>query len=73
MKTMLLKLISAYQYTAPARTPRCRYIPTCSDYAREAIATYGAAKGSWMSTKRLTRCHPFGSSGLDPVPEKIDV
>jgi putative membrane protein insertion efficiency factor len=46
----------------------CRYLPTCSDYAAQAIAKYGVARGTWIGLKRLLRCHPFGGSGLDPVP-----
>lgn len=64
----MLAVIRAYQYTAPARLPRCRYQPTCSAYAAEAIETYGAARGGWLALRRLSRCHPFGSHGYDPVP-----
>jgi len=46
----------------------CRYLPTCSDYAAQSIAKYGVARGAWIGLKRLLRCHPFGGSGLDPVP-----
>lgn len=67
---VLLAAIRAYRYTAPARVPRCRYLPTCSEYAAEAIERFGPAKGSWLALKRLGRCHPLGSHGLDPVPEK---
>lgn len=70
MARLLLAAIRAYQYTAPARVPRCRYLPTCSEYAAEAIERFGPAKGSWLALKRLGRCHPLGSHGLDPVPEK---
>ena len=66
---LLLWLIVLYRMTAPVRTPRCRYLPTCSEYAVEAIETRGPAKGLWLSVKRLCRCHPFGSYGYDPVPE----
>jgi putative membrane protein insertion efficiency factor len=66
----LLAAIRAYRYTAPARAPRCRYLPTCSEYAAEAVERFGPAKGSWLALKRLGRCHPLGSHGLDPVPEK---
>ncbi len=70
MKRILLTMIGWYRSTAPVRTPRCRYIPTCSHYAEEAISTYGAARGTWLAIRRLGRCHPFGSFGFDPVPEK---
>ncbi len=68
IKRALLGLIRAYQYTAPVRTPRCRYLPTCSEYAAEAIERFGPLKGSWLALRRLGRCHPLGSHGLDPVP-----
>ncbi|MEL6982318.1 MAG: membrane protein insertion efficiency factor YidD [Actinomycetota bacterium] len=55
--------------TAPARTPRCRYIPTCSTYAVEAVEIHGLGRGLWLAARRLGRCHPFGSFGFDPVPE----
>lgn len=48
--------------------PSCRYSPSCSAYAIEAVSRYGAAKGGWMSAKRIMRCHPWGGHGYDPVP-----
>ena len=48
--------------------PSCRYTPSCSAYAIEAIGRYGAVRGGWMAAKRLCRCHPWGGSGFDPVP-----
>ena len=70
MKHMLLWLISLYQRHISSRThPHCRFIPTCSAYAYEAIHKYGAAKGSWLALKRLLRCHPFYKGDpFDPVP-----
>jgi hypothetical protein len=70
MRRVLLWLIGLYQATAPVRQPRCRYIPSCSHYAREAIELHGAGRGTWLAARRLSRCHPFGSFGFDPVPEK---
>lgn len=46
----------------------CRFLPTCSDYARDALIQHGAAKGGWLTVRRLCKCHPFGKSGYDPVP-----
>lgn len=66
----LLGLIGLYQATSSIRRARCRYLPTCSQYAKEAIETHGAGRGSWLAVKRLGRCHPLGSYGFDPVPEK---
>ncbi|MFV0256838.1 MAG: membrane protein insertion efficiency factor YidD [Acidimicrobiales bacterium] len=70
MKRLLLWAIGVYQATAVVRTPRCRFIPSCSAYAAEAIERHGAARGSWLALRRLLRCHPFGPFGFDPVPEK---
>ena len=62
-------LIRFYQYAiSPMLPPRCRYTPTCSQYAVEAVSKHGAFKGGWMALKRIARCHPFGGSGHDPVP-----
>jgi len=65
----MLKLVGLYRLTAPARVPRCRYMPSCSAYAEEAIGRYGAGRGSWLALRRLLRCQPFGSFGFDPVPD----
>lgn len=69
-KRFLLWLIGLYRMTAPIRTPRCRYFPTCSEYAAEAITVHGPGRGLWYAVRRLGRCHPLGSFGFDPVPEK---
>jgi putative membrane protein insertion efficiency factor len=69
MRRLLIFLIAAYQRLAPAHVRgACRHVPTCSEYAREAIARHGAWRGAWLAIARLSRCHPLGSSGLDPVP-----
>jgi putative membrane protein insertion efficiency factor len=66
----LLILIARAWQLGPSRIlpPTCRYAPSCSEYAIIAIRKYGAIKGSWLATKRLMRCHPWGGSGYDPVP-----
>ena len=70
MKTFLLKMIGFYRRKiSPALPSRCRFYPTCSAYAAEAIQKYGAAKGSWLALKRFFRCHPFYKGDpYDPVP-----
>ncbi len=62
-------LIKFYQYViSPAIGPKCRYTPTCSHYALDAINKYGVLKGIWLALKRIGRCHPWGGHGHDPVP-----
>ncbi len=62
-------LIRAYQLTvSPLLGPRCRFYPSCSSYALEAVRRFGAARGSWLAVKRIARCHPWHPGGLDPVP-----
>lgn len=69
MKKALLFLIGFYRsYISPLKSPCCRYIPTCSEYALIAIERYGARKGGWLAIKRVLRCHPFHEGGYDPVP-----
>ncbi len=70
MKTVFLKMIRFYQkYISPAFPARCRFTPTCSAYAYQAITKYGALKGGWLALKRLLRCHPFSKANFyDPVP-----
>ena len=61
--------IHLYRYLiAPLLRPSCRYLPTCSEYALEALARHGAMAGGWLALKRLLSCHPWGGSGHDPVP-----
>jgi putative membrane protein insertion efficiency factor len=64
-----LGLLAVYKVLlSPLFTGSCRFLPSCSDYAREAVTLHGAFKGTWLAARRLSRCHPLGSSGLDPVP-----
>lgn len=68
-KRALVLLIRGYQFAiSPALPPSCRFTPSCSQYAIEAISRYGALKGSWLAARRLSRCHPFHPGGPDPVP-----
>jgi len=62
-------LIKLYQYgVSPMLGPKCRFTPTCSQYALEALKKYGLFKGGWLAVKRISKCHPGGGSGYDPVP-----
>jgi len=69
MARLLLALIRAYRFLlAPWWGTQCRFTPTCSHYAIDAIASHGALHGSWLTLKRVARCHPFHRGGFDPVP-----
>jgi len=69
MKMVLLALIRVYQYTLrPLVGANCRFAPSCSDYAREALDRHGAMKGSYLAVRRILRCHPYHPGGYDPVP-----
>ena len=69
MGKILIKAIRIYQrFISPLKPSCCIYIPTCSEYAVEAIAKYGAVKGGFLAFKRILRCHPFHKGGYDPVP-----
>ena len=68
MKLVFIALLRFYKAgVSPLLPPSCRFVPTCSEYAMEAIERYGALKGSWMGLRRLLRCHPFHPGGFDPV------
>lgn len=70
MRKILIFLLRVYQRTiSPYLGSSCRYYPTCSRYALDALGQYGAARGSWMALKRILRCHPWHQGGYDPVPE----
>ena len=71
MKRILLKIIQFYRVgISPLKPPSCRFYPTCSTYGLEAIERFGALKGTWLTIKRISKCHPFHAGGFDPVPEK---
>ena len=65
----LIAAVGLYQLARAGRASACRYWPTCSAYAVEALERHGAGRGLWLAVRRLARCHPWGSQGLDPVPE----
>lgn len=70
LKAVLLGLIRFYRSAvSPWTPPSCRYTPTCSAYALEAIQRHGAGGGSWLALRRILRCHPWGGHGYDPVPD----
>jgi uncharacterized protein len=69
IRAILLGLLAAYRrFVSPLLPPACRFHPTCSAYAAEAVRRHGALKGSFLTVKRLARCHPFCEGGVDPVP-----
>ncbi|WP_083516534.1 MULTISPECIES: membrane protein insertion efficiency factor YidD [Aeromicrobium] len=71
MRTVLVWLLRAYRFAiSPLYGQVCRYYPTCSAYALEAVETHGAARGSWLAARRVCRCHPWAAGGVDPVPPR---
>lgn len=66
----LVRAIHAYQLLRSGRPTGCRYLPTCSEYAVDAVDRHGVARGSWLAARRLMRCTPWGGHGIDPVPDR---
>ncbi|MBR4926833.1 MAG: membrane protein insertion efficiency factor YidD [Alphaproteobacteria bacterium] len=72
MKYVFLSFIKLYQMVlSPFKVPCCRFTPTCSEYAKQAFLLHGVIKGAILTAKRLLKCHPWGQSGYDPVPQRI--
>ncbi len=68
-RLLILALRAYKRFISPLLGPRCRFVPSCSEYAMEAIGRHGPARGSWLTLRRLGRCHPFHPGGHDPVPD----
>lgn len=70
MRRLILLLIKAYQLVlSPLLPPQCRFTPSCSEYAQQAVEFHGAARGLYLSARRVLKCHPFHAGGYDPVPD----
>ena len=72
LQRLAVAVLRAYKSTiSPLLPPACRFVPTCSVYARVAIERHGVGRGAWLAATRILRCHPFSPGGVDPVPEKV--
>lgn len=69
-RRILAALVHGYRATALLRSPRCRFAPSCSTYALEALTSHGAVRGLWLAMRRIGRCHPWNDGGYDPVPPR---
>lgn len=69
----LVAAVRGYQVLTAGRPSPCRFTPSCSVYAREALETHGAGRGTWLTLRRLARCHPWGGQGYDPVPHHTPI
>ena len=70
MRTLLMLLVRAYRFfISPQLGDHCRFVPSCSEYALDALREHGAIRGSWLAARRLSRCHPWHEGGCDPVPK----
>lgn len=67
-RVVMLPIRGYQKFISPGLPPSCRFSPSCSQYALEAVAKHGALKGSWLAARRLVRCHPFNPGGYDPIP-----
>lgn len=70
-KVLKVPILFYRKYISPILPPSCRFYPTCSQYALEALEVHGAMKGSWLTMKRICKCHPFHPGGMDPVPPSV--
>ena len=69
-RVLIVPVIGYRRFVSPLIAPRCRFAPSCSEYALEALRQHGAARGLWLTVRRLARCHPFHPGGYDPVPTR---
>ena len=70
-RLLMVPIVGYRRFVSPLLPPRCRFAPSCSEYALTAVAEHGAARGLWLAVKRIARCHPFNPGGYDPVPDRV--